>query len=217
MADECKAQKHHPEWGNVYNEVVVRWTTHHPRGISYKDVHMARFCDRTAADLGEIQEPPVSEKKCFRPSGGEMQKEASRGVVGEGTWQNTFRRDSGGLSQDASSIPSHSEVAYPGMPPGRVNTGQDLLSSLLGTEEQVCTPCHSRKGRSKAAGTESGPGGTRIKPKDTSPHLESTEGQSILEEIKNLRDGLSLAEPGLGGYQEDLRIAVEKEKEGKDL
>ncbi|RPB23265.1 transcriptional coactivator/pterin dehydratase, partial [Terfezia boudieri ATCC MYA-4762] len=54
VADECKAQKHHPEWGNVYNEVVVRWTTHRPRGISSKDIDMAKFCDRTAAELGEI-------------------------------------------------------------------------------------------------------------------------------------------------------------------
>lgn len=213
MADECKAQNHHPEWGNVYNEVVVRWTTHRPRGISSKDIHMAKFCDRTAAELGEI---PISEKKDFsQPSEG-TQKEASRGAVKESTWRGTSERDSGKFSQAASSIPYKSEIAYPGMPPERANTGHDLLGSLLGTEEQICTPCHTGKEKSKAAGTESGAGGTIIKPKDTSPHLESTEGQSVLEEIKKRRDELDLAEPGLGGYQEDLQVAVEKEKGDKE-
>lgn len=190
VADECKAQKHHPEWGNVYNEVVVRWTTHRPRGISSKDIDMAKFCDRTAAELGEI---PISEKKEFSQPGEEMQKEASRGAVKESTWQGT----SGNLSQAASSIPHKSEIAYPGVPPEREITGQDLLSSLLGTEEQICTPCHIGKEKSKVAGTESGAGDTNIKPKDTFPHFESTEGQSVLEEIKNHRDELGLAEPDL--------------------
>ncbi|KAI5808066.1 transcriptional coactivator/pterin dehydratase, partial [Peziza echinospora] len=49
VADECKVQRHHPEWANVYNKVVVRWTTHNPKGISEKDVYMAKWCD----DAGE--------------------------------------------------------------------------------------------------------------------------------------------------------------------
>ncbi|KAF8445386.1 pterin 4 alpha carbinolamine dehydratase-domain-containing protein [Terfezia claveryi] len=191
VADECKAQKHHPEWGNVYNEVVVRWTTHSPRGISSKDIRMAKFCDRTAAELGEIL---ISEKKDFSQPDEEMQKEASRGAVEESTWQGT---SGGNLSQAASSIPHKSEIAYPGMPPQRENTGQDLLTSLFGTGEQICTPCHTGKEKSKVAGTESGAGETKIKPKDTSPHFESTEGQSVLEEIRRHRDELGLAEPDL--------------------
>ena len=54
VADECKVYKHHPELGNVYNEVVVRWTTHRPKGISSKDVRMAKFCDTAAREFGEI-------------------------------------------------------------------------------------------------------------------------------------------------------------------
>ncbi|KAF8425917.1 pterin 4 alpha carbinolamine dehydratase-domain-containing protein [Tirmania nivea] len=216
VADECKAQKHHPEWGNVYNEVVVRWTTHRPKGISSKDVHMAKFCDRTAAELGEIQEPPASEKKDFSQSIEITQKEVNLGVVKESTWRGNSGRDIGNLSRAASSIPHKSEITYPRMPPEKVDTGQDFLSSLLGAEEQICTPCHTGKEKSKAAGTESGPGDTNIKPKDTYPHLENTEGQSILEEIRKHRDELDLADPGLGGYQEDLQVAVKKEKRGKE-
>ena len=210
VADECKAQKHHPEWGNVYNKVVVRWTTHSPKGISSKDVYMAKFCDKIAAELGEIQELPASEKKDFSGS------EASRGAVEENTWRSTSGRDSWNLSQATSGISHKSEIAYPETPPVKANMGQDLLSSLLGTEEQNCKPCHTGKEKSEAADTESDLGNTNMGAKNTSPHLESTEGQSILEEIKKRRDELGLAEPGLLGYQEDLQVAAEKEKEGKE-
>ncbi|KAF8250798.1 transcriptional coactivator/pterin dehydratase, partial [Wilcoxina mikolae CBS 423.85] len=51
VADECKVQNHHPEWANVYNTVRIRWTTHNPKGLSDKDVEMARFCDMKAAEV----------------------------------------------------------------------------------------------------------------------------------------------------------------------
>jgi hypothetical protein len=54
VAAECKLQKHHPEWSNVYNTTFIRWTTHSPPGLSEKDVIMARFCDTVAAELNEI-------------------------------------------------------------------------------------------------------------------------------------------------------------------
>lgn len=54
IADECKAQKHHPEWSNVYNRTTIKWTTHKPEGLSSKDVHMAKFCDDAAREMGEI-------------------------------------------------------------------------------------------------------------------------------------------------------------------
>ena len=56
VAAECKSQKHHPEWSNVYNKTHIRWTTHKPEGLSSKDVHMAEFCDRAGEDHGELVE-----------------------------------------------------------------------------------------------------------------------------------------------------------------
>lgn len=216
VSDECKAQKHHPEWGNVYNEVVVRWTTHRPRGISSKDVHMAKLCDRIAAEIGEIQLSALKKENSSQLSA-EMQGGTSDRGVKDDTQHKTFERNSGNTSQPPNSIPYKSEIAYPRMPSEMESAGPDILTSLLSTEEQICAACHTGKEKSKTTGTESGSGNTNIKPKDTSPHLENTEGQSVLEEIKKHRDELDLAEPGLlGGLQEDLQVAVEKEKEGKE-
>jgi 4a-hydroxytetrahydrobiopterin dehydratase len=52
VAQECKVQRHHPEWSNLYNKVTIEWTTHRPEGLSIKDVDMAGFCDRTASQIG---------------------------------------------------------------------------------------------------------------------------------------------------------------------
>ncbi|KZM28411.1 4-alpha-hydroxytetrahydrobiopterin dehydratase [Ascochyta rabiei] len=52
VAQECKVQRHHPEWSNLYNRVTVEWTTHRPEGLSVKDVDMAEFCDRVAGEIG---------------------------------------------------------------------------------------------------------------------------------------------------------------------
>ncbi|KAI4693329.1 uncharacterized protein J4E88_001700 [Alternaria novae-zelandiae] len=56
VADECKVKKHHPSWSNLYNRVEIEWTTHKPEGLSIKDVDMAEFCDRKAAEIG-LKEP----------------------------------------------------------------------------------------------------------------------------------------------------------------
>ena len=55
VADECRTQKHHPEWSNTYNVVFVKWTTHKTGTLSEKDVVMARFCDEAAKANGEIE------------------------------------------------------------------------------------------------------------------------------------------------------------------
>jgi hypothetical protein len=54
VAAECKVQKHHPEWTNIFNKTHVRWTTHKPLGLSSKDILMARFCDEAGTDHGEL-------------------------------------------------------------------------------------------------------------------------------------------------------------------
>ena len=54
VAAECKTQKHHPEWTNVYNKTHIRWTTHNPEGLSGRDIRMARFCDEVGEKGGEL-------------------------------------------------------------------------------------------------------------------------------------------------------------------
>ncbi|KAF6222554.1 hypothetical protein HO133_000599 [Letharia lupina] len=49
-----------------YKSVFYHWTTHEPRGLSSKDIHMARLCDDKANLLGHstgsetVQKSPTS-------------------------------------------------------------------------------------------------------------------------------------------------------------
>ncbi|KAK4235530.1 pterin 4 alpha carbinolamine dehydratase-domain-containing protein [Achaetomium macrosporum] len=54
VALQCKLKNHHPEWSNVFNTTFIRWTTHHPKGLSAKDVELAAICDSLAKDFGEV-------------------------------------------------------------------------------------------------------------------------------------------------------------------
>jgi 4a-hydroxytetrahydrobiopterin dehydratase len=45
VAIEAEKADHHPEWSNVYNRLDVWLTTHSARGVSYRDVAMARCID----------------------------------------------------------------------------------------------------------------------------------------------------------------------------
>ncbi len=58
VAAECKKQKHHPEWTNVYNKTHIRWTTHNPEGLSGRDTGMASFCDEAGEMFGELPPEP---------------------------------------------------------------------------------------------------------------------------------------------------------------
>ncbi|KAK4155781.1 pterin 4 alpha carbinolamine dehydratase-domain-containing protein [Chaetomidium leptoderma] len=51
---QCKLKSHHPEWSNVFNTTFIRWTTHHPKGLSALDVELAAICDGLARDFGEV-------------------------------------------------------------------------------------------------------------------------------------------------------------------
>ncbi|TKA82061.1 hypothetical protein B0A55_01502 [Friedmanniomyces simplex] len=54
VAAECKVQRHHPEWTNIFTRTHIKWTTHNPKGLSHKDTYMAKFCDEVATKRGEL-------------------------------------------------------------------------------------------------------------------------------------------------------------------
>ncbi|KXX76098.1 Pterin-4-alpha-carbinolamine dehydratase [Madurella mycetomatis] len=63
---QCKLKNHHPEWSNVFNTTFIRWTTHHPKGLSFKDAELASICDSLAKDFGEVieeQQQPQQEQQ----------------------------------------------------------------------------------------------------------------------------------------------------------
>ena len=52
VALSAEKLNHHPEWSNVYDRVEVLLTTHDAGGVTDKDVALARFIDRAAAETG---------------------------------------------------------------------------------------------------------------------------------------------------------------------
>lgn len=49
IAIAAEKHNHHPEWSNVYNKVLITWTTHDVKGLSSNDIAMARMCDQAFA------------------------------------------------------------------------------------------------------------------------------------------------------------------------
>jgi 4a-hydroxytetrahydrobiopterin dehydratase len=45
----AEKQDHHPEWSNVYNRVEILLTTHDCKGLSARDVTLARAIDQLVA------------------------------------------------------------------------------------------------------------------------------------------------------------------------
>jgi 4a-hydroxytetrahydrobiopterin dehydratase len=45
VALQAEKSDHHPEWSNVYNRVSITLTTHDAKGLSARDVGLARFID----------------------------------------------------------------------------------------------------------------------------------------------------------------------------
>ncbi|MGY5849484.1 4a-hydroxytetrahydrobiopterin dehydratase [Salegentibacter sp. F14] len=42
IAFEAEALQHHPNWGNVYNELEISLSTHDVKGVTEKDFKLAR-------------------------------------------------------------------------------------------------------------------------------------------------------------------------------
>lgn len=42
VAEAADAMDHHPEWTNVYNQVLIRLSTHDAGGVTGKDFELAR-------------------------------------------------------------------------------------------------------------------------------------------------------------------------------
>lgn len=45
IAIQAEKEQHHPEWFNVYNKVDILLTTHDCKGLSKKDVDLAKFIE----------------------------------------------------------------------------------------------------------------------------------------------------------------------------
>lgn len=52
VAAKADEMDHHPEWSNIYNQVSIRLTTHDVRGLTEKDITLARHIDAAAIRRG---------------------------------------------------------------------------------------------------------------------------------------------------------------------
>lgn len=51
VALEAEKMDHHPEWSNVYRTVDILLTSHDVKGLSERDIALARVIDLIAADF----------------------------------------------------------------------------------------------------------------------------------------------------------------------
>ena len=51
VALEAEKMDHHPEWANVYRTVDIVLTSHDVKGLSERDVALARVIDMIASDV----------------------------------------------------------------------------------------------------------------------------------------------------------------------
>ncbi|WKL58326.1 4a-hydroxytetrahydrobiopterin dehydratase [Asticcacaulis sp. ZE23SCel15] len=61
VAHYAEAVDHHPEWSNVYNRVAIHLTTHDAKGLTEKDLKLARFINDAAAEhQGDTIHAPIA-------------------------------------------------------------------------------------------------------------------------------------------------------------
>ncbi len=53
IAEKANAMDHHPEWSNVYGQVVITLSTHDANGLTLKDVELAVYANTAAAAIGK--------------------------------------------------------------------------------------------------------------------------------------------------------------------
>lgn len=51
VALAAEKRDHHPDWSNAWNRVDVAWTSHDVKGLSRRDVEMARATDAAYASF----------------------------------------------------------------------------------------------------------------------------------------------------------------------
>ncbi|PLN81000.1 transcriptional coactivator/pterin dehydratase [Aspergillus taichungensis] len=56
IASHSATKKHHATMTLRIGSVDVHWTTHHPRGLTGKDIGMARVCEDAAELMGVVEE-----------------------------------------------------------------------------------------------------------------------------------------------------------------
>ncbi|PLB40230.1 4a-hydroxytetrahydrobiopterin dehydratase [Aspergillus candidus] len=56
IASHSATKKHHATMTVRIGSVDVHWTTHHPRGLTEKDIGMARVCEDAAELMGVVEE-----------------------------------------------------------------------------------------------------------------------------------------------------------------
>lgn len=63
VALKADRMDHHPEWFNVYNQVLITLSTHDAGGVTGRDVALARFIDQVAGRKAVAEIAKAEQKK----------------------------------------------------------------------------------------------------------------------------------------------------------
>ncbi len=70
VAQQAEKTDHHPEWFNVYNQVLITLATHEAGGVTERDVALAKFIDRIAGKkaVAELAKAEKARKARGKPA-----------------------------------------------------------------------------------------------------------------------------------------------------